>query len=145
MKAYKNIFCICLRTNILLSPLSIKKVLKDEQPKMAYIQRSRGYSTRPSLRICDIKEIIDAVKEVSPNSIIMVDNCYGEFAEMQEPCEIGADMAVSPLQAVILQVKKNLLKNVQCVLPALESVKKLVLHSVTAVSFIWDFSRRPMW
>ena len=76
---------------------NIKKVLKAEQPKMAYIQRSRGYSTRPSLRICDIKEIIDAVKEVSPNSIIMVDNCYGEFAEKQEPCEIGADIIAGSL------------------------------------------------
>lgn len=76
---------------------NIKKVLKAEQPKMAYIQRSRGYSTRPSLRICDIKEIIDAVKEVSPNSIIMVDNCYGEFAEKKEPCEIGADIIAGSL------------------------------------------------
>ncbi|MBO5322345.1 MAG: methionine gamma-lyase family protein [Clostridia bacterium] len=76
---------------------SIKSVLSHEKPKMAYIQRSRGYSTRPSLTIFDIKEIIDAVKEVSPESIIMVDNCYGEFVEKQEPCEIGADIIAGSL------------------------------------------------
>lgn len=75
----------------------IKEVLSAEQPKMAYIQRSRGYSTRPSLTISDIKVLIDAVREVSPDSIIMVDNCYGEFAEKQEPCEIGADIIAGSL------------------------------------------------
>ena len=76
---------------------NIKTVLAKEKPKMAYIQRSRGYSTRPSLRIADIKEIIDAVKEVSPESIIMVDNCYGEFVETLEPTQIGADVIAGSL------------------------------------------------
>ena len=76
---------------------NIKTVLAKEKPKMAYIQRSRGYSTRPSLRIADIKEIIDAVKEVSPDSIIMVDNCYGEFVETLEPTQIGADIIAGSL------------------------------------------------
>lgn len=76
---------------------NIKAVLKKEKPKMAYIQRSRGYSTRPSLTIADIKEIIDAVKSVSPDSIIMVDNCYGEFVEREEPCEVGADLIAGSL------------------------------------------------
>lgn len=75
----------------------IKEVLKAEQPRMAYIQRSRGYSTRPSLTIADIKVLIDAVREVSPKSIIMVDNCYGEFVEKCEPCEIGADIIAGSL------------------------------------------------
>ncbi len=75
----------------------IKRVLGEEKPKMAYIQRSRGYSTRPSLKIADIKELIDAVKGVSPDSIIMVDNCYGEFVETKEPCEIGADIIAGSL------------------------------------------------
>ena len=75
----------------------IKRVLKEQQPKMAYIQRSRGYSTRPSLTIADIKLLCDAVREVSPDSIIMVDNCYGEFVEKQEPCEIGADLIAGSL------------------------------------------------
>ncbi len=75
----------------------IKRVLAKEKPKMAYIQRSRGYSIRPSLRIDDIKIIIDAVREVSPQSIIMVDNCYGEFVEAKEPTEIGADIIAGSL------------------------------------------------
>ncbi len=76
---------------------AIKSVLSKEKPKMAYIQRSRGYSTRPSLTIADIKVIIDAIKEVSPESIIMVDNCYGEFVETKEPCEVGADLVAGSL------------------------------------------------
>jgi len=75
----------------------IKEVLGAEKPKMAYIQRSRGYSTRPSLTIADITELINAVREVSPESIIMVDNCYGEFSEKKEPCEVGADLIAGSL------------------------------------------------
>ncbi len=75
----------------------IKRVLSAEKPKMAYIQRSRGYSTRPSLKIADIEKIITAVKAASPDSIIMVDNCYGEFTETKEPCEIGADIIAGSL------------------------------------------------
>ena len=75
----------------------IKKVLGEEKPKMAYIQRSRGYSTRPSLTIADIKVLCDAVREVSPKSIIMVDNCYGEFVEKIEPCQVGADIVAGSL------------------------------------------------
>lgn len=75
----------------------IKHRLAAEKPKMAYIQRSRGYSTRPSLRIEDIKVLVDAVREVSPESVIMVDNCYGEFVETKEPCDIGADLVAGSL------------------------------------------------
>ncbi len=76
---------------------AIKSTLSKEKPKMAYIQRSRGYSTRPSLTIADIKIVIDAIKEASPESIIMVDNCYGEFVETKEPCEVGADLIAGSL------------------------------------------------
>lgn len=65
--------------------------------KMAYIQRSRGYSLRPSLTIDDIEELCSAVKEVSPNTVVMVDNCYGEFVETKEPCEVGADIIAGSL------------------------------------------------
>lgn len=75
----------------------IKRRLAAEKPKMAYIQRSRGYSTRPSLLIDDIKRLVDAVREVSPESIIMVDNCYGEFVETKEPCDVGADLIAGSL------------------------------------------------
>ena len=75
----------------------IKEVLSAEKPKMAYIQRSRGYSTRPSYKIADIEKVIKAVREVSPDSIIMVDNCYGEFVEKLEPTQIGADIIAGSL------------------------------------------------
>lgn len=75
----------------------IKRRLSAEKPKMAYIQRSRGYSTRPSLKIEDIEVLVKAIREVSPESIIMVDNCYGEFVEKLEPCDIGADLIAGSL------------------------------------------------
>lgn len=75
----------------------IKSVLAKEKPKMAYIQRSRGYSTRPSLKISDIEKVITAVREVSPESIVMVDNCYGEFVEKTEPTAVGADIIAGSL------------------------------------------------
>lgn len=65
--------------------------------KMAYIQRSRGYSLRPSLTVDKIGELCKAVKEVSPKTIIMVDNCYGEFVETREPTEVGADIIAGSL------------------------------------------------
>ena len=76
---------------------SIKQCLAETKPKMAYIQRSRGYSTRPSLKIGDIEVLVKAVREVSPESIIMVDNCYGEFVEKLEPCNIGVDLIAGSL------------------------------------------------
>ena len=76
---------------------TIKEKLASDNYKMAYIQRSRGYSTRPSLVIEDIKVLCDAVKEVAPNTIIMVDNCYGEFVEKLEPCDVGADLIAGSL------------------------------------------------
>lgn len=65
--------------------------------KIAYIQRSRGYSLRPSLTIAKIEEIIKAVKSVNQAAVVMVDNCYGEFAEKKEPTEVGADLIVGSL------------------------------------------------
>ena len=75
----------------------IKSRLKSDKYKMAYIQRSRGYATRPSLVIEDIKALCNAVKEVSPDTVIMVDNCYGEFVEKLEPCDVGADIVAGSL------------------------------------------------
>lgn len=64
---------------------------------MVYIQRSRGYELRPSLTVEDIKEIVDVSKSKNPNVIVMVDNCYGEFVQKQEPCEVGADLIAGSL------------------------------------------------
>ncbi|OON91166.1 MAG: hypothetical protein ATN34_05570 [Epulopiscium sp. Nele67-Bin002] len=69
----------------------------NERTKVVLIQRSKGYSYRPSLSISQIKELIDCIKNVNPNIICMVDNCYGEFVETTEPCEVGADLVVGSL------------------------------------------------
>ncbi len=65
--------------------------------KIAYIQRSRGYSTRPSYTVSDIEKIIKVIKENDKNAIIMVDNCYGEFVDYREPTEVGADIMMGSL------------------------------------------------
>lgn len=65
--------------------------------KMAYIQRSRGYSLRPSLTIEVIGKICDAVRSVNPDCIIMTDNCYGELVEEVEPTAVGSDIIIGSL------------------------------------------------
>lgn len=76
---------------------AIRAELSWKKYKMAYIQRSRGYSLRPSLTIDDIAELCKAVKEVSPDTVVMVDNCYGEFVEEMEPTQVGADLMAGSL------------------------------------------------
>lgn len=65
--------------------------------KVAYIQRSRGYSLRPSLTIDVIGKIIEAVRAVNPDCVVMVDNCYGELVEEREPTAVGADLIIGSL------------------------------------------------
>ncbi|KAF0091341.1 MAG: aluminum resistance family protein [Fusobacteria bacterium] len=65
--------------------------------KMAIIQRSRGYSTRRSITIDEIEITAKLIKKYSPNTIIFVDNCYGEFVEKAEPIEVGADIIAGSL------------------------------------------------
>ena len=76
---------------------AIKKELSLKKYKMVYIQRSRGYSLRPSLKIEDIEMLCKAVRSVDKDTVIMVDNCYGEFVEKKEPCEVGADLIAGSL------------------------------------------------
>lgn len=75
----------------------IQAAVQKNQPKLVLIQRSRGYSTRASLKIADIRTIIQTVKSVSPKTICFVDNCYGEFAAEEEPIEAGADIIAGSL------------------------------------------------
>ena len=65
--------------------------------KMAYIQRSRGYSLRPSLSVEDIRAIVRTVKAVDEQILVFVDNCYGEFVEKTEPLSVGADLMAGSL------------------------------------------------
>ena len=67
------------------------------KPKVVYLQRSMGYSLRKSLKICDIENLIKKIRKNSPKSIILVDNCYGEFVQDKEPTEVGADLIVGSL------------------------------------------------
>ncbi len=75
----------------------IKERLSKNDVKLVEIQKSRGYSTRKTLTIDKIENVIKAIREVNKNVIIMVDNCYGEFVEEKEPIEVGADIAVGSL------------------------------------------------
>ena len=69
----------------------------NEKTKMVTIQRSKGYQTRPTLSVGRIEELIKFVKNIKPDVICMVDNCYGEFVETIEPTDVGADMCVGSL------------------------------------------------
>ena len=75
---------------------AIKSAINDKT-KMVAIQRSKGYQTRPSLSVKEIGEAISCVKAVNNNIICMVDNCYGEFVDLIEPSDLGADMTVGSL------------------------------------------------
>lgn len=76
---------------------AIAEKLKSDYFKMVYIQRSKGYSLRPSLSVDEIGELCKLIKEISPDSVIMVDNCYGEFVEKKEPTQVGADIIAGSL------------------------------------------------
>ena len=74
----------------------IKKAI-NEKTKLITIQRSKGYATRPTFSVTQIGELIRFVKEIKPDVVCMVDNCYGEFVETIEPSDVGADMVVGSL------------------------------------------------
>ncbi len=69
----------------------------NEKTRLVTIQRSKGYQTRPTLSVTRIGELITFIKKIKPDVICMVDNCYGEFVELSEPSDVGADMVVGSL------------------------------------------------
>ena len=69
----------------------------NEKTALITIQRSKGYQTRPTFSVKQIAELIAFVKKVKPGVKVMVDNCYGEFVETEEPSDYGADMVVGSL------------------------------------------------
>lgn len=73
------------------------KAAVGENTRLATIQRSKGYATRPTLSVARIGELIAFLKKLKPDLICMVDNCYGEFVETKEPADVGADMVVGSL------------------------------------------------
>lgn len=74
----------------------IKEKLR-EKPKMVFLQRSRGYNPRDAISIEEIGKCVKLVRELSPNSVFVVDNCYGEFVCEKEPLDVGADVIVGSL------------------------------------------------
>lgn len=74
----------------------IKKIITSKT-KLVLIQRSRGYSMRDPLTINDIEKICAIVKRIKPDCITFIDNCYGEFVEIKEPIEVGADIIAGSL------------------------------------------------
>ncbi len=75
----------------------IERILKNKKIKLIEIQRSKGYSTRKSITIEDLEEVIKCIRKVDKNVIIMIDNCYCEFVNEKEPLEVGADIIVGSL------------------------------------------------
>lgn len=75
---------------------NIRKAI-NERTRLVTIQRSKGYQTRPTLSVQRIGALISFIKEIKPDVICMVDNCYGEFVERLEPTDAGADMVVGSL------------------------------------------------
>ncbi len=75
---------------------AIRQALRERKIKLVYIQRSRGYTLRPSLSVEEISKIVRIVRENS-DAIVMVDNCYGEFVERDEPLSVGADLIAGSL------------------------------------------------
>ena len=76
---------------------SIKKAASNPKVNAVMIQRSRGYGNRRAFGIDDIEKIIKAIREVNKDANILVDNCYGEFTEIREPTDVGADLIAGSL------------------------------------------------
>ena len=77
---------------------AIAQILQTEEKiRLVTIQRSKGYQTRPSFSVKQIGELIQKIKQIRPDVLCMVDNCYGEFVEKMEPSDVGADMVVGSL------------------------------------------------
>jgi len=76
---------------------NIVKYLSVNKVKMLYVQRSRGYEWRNAINIAQMEKLFKLVRSTSPNTIIVVDNCYGEFVETKEPTDVGADIVMGSM------------------------------------------------
>ena len=91
-----NYLEVSLTNDGLLNFSAIEDAL-NSKIKMVYMQRSRGYSLRPSLFVSDIKKVAQIAKKKSPDCVVMLDNCYGEFVGYDEPLQNGADLIAGSL------------------------------------------------
>lgn len=76
---------------------NIVKYLNNNKVKMLYVQRSRGYEWRNAINISQMEKLFKLVRNASPDTIIVVDNCYGEFVERLEPTDVGADVVMGSM------------------------------------------------
>ena len=76
---------------------AIEKAAAELKPRMIYVQRSRGYAWREAITVENMKTAFDAARKASPDSVIVLDNCYGEFTDTKEPLSVGADIIVGSL------------------------------------------------
>lgn len=76
---------------------NIYKTVAELKPKMVYVQRSRGYANRKAISPYDMQPVFAEIKRLSPDTFIVVDNCYGEFVDKVEPTNVGADVIVGSL------------------------------------------------
>ena len=83
---------------------ALGQALQAEPIQMVLLQRSPGYSFRSALSIEEIEKFCQFVKKTSPDTLIFVDNCYGEFTDIKEPTEVGVDLMAG-----------SLIKNIRCV------------------------------
>ncbi|WP_175989114.1 methionine gamma-lyase family protein [Bacillus sp. Marseille-Q1617] len=88
--------CVELNDSGKVDFVNVQKTISSKT-KMVGIQRSKGYANRPSFTIEEIEEMIRFVKEINPEIVVFVDNCYGEFVEGFEPCHVGADLMAGSL------------------------------------------------
>ena len=80
-----------------ISKEEIVQKLKEFSPKVVFFQRSRGYTDNKALSVNELSSIYTLVKKVLPNAILVTDNCYGEFTDLIEPTQVGADIIVGSL------------------------------------------------
>lgn len=92
---------IDLKTNPDLTPEfdyeAIERALKIEKIKAVFAARSRGYSLRQAISVENVEKLIVFVKKISPETLVLIDNCYGEFVEKIEPTDVGADLIAGSL------------------------------------------------
>ena len=126
------------------------------ETKLVYIQKSRGYVCRRALDLQDIQRIVDCVRKIRDDIVIMVDNCYGEFVEIAEPCSVGADLCAGSLiknpgagiaptggyvvgrEDLVERVAMQMTRPVSVAISDRRSAKRACLRKV----FIWHAARR---
>ncbi|MBQ9709757.1 MAG: methionine gamma-lyase family protein [Clostridia bacterium] len=97
LKDYGVSFCSIPLKNDLIDVAAVLDYVKKNDPKMVYLQRSRGYEWRSSLSIEQMSELFSELRGVGYEGCIFVDNCYGEFVETLEPTAVGADVIAGSL------------------------------------------------